>query len=200
MQDIELDYGDGKMAVALPDTAIIVRYGQTYTDPPKVDPVEATRQALANPGEMPPLSELAGPDKKIAIAFPDRVKGGSHALAHRKVAIPLVVEELLKGGAKLENITLVCAMGLHRKNTVEEWREYLGHRIVDQFWPDRLVNHDAEDPKLLRLGTDAWGNIVECNPIVGNADIAIVIGHCSGNPYGGFSGEIGKHTSELQSR
>ena len=46
MQDIELDYGDGKMAVELPDTATIVRYGKTYIDPPKVDPVEATRQAL----------------------------------------------------------------------------------------------------------------------------------------------------------
>ncbi len=188
MQDIELDYGDGRMAVSLPDTATIVRYGKTYIDPPKIDPVEATRQALANPGDMPPLSELAGPDKKIVISFPDRVKGGSHALAHRKVSIPLVIEELLKGGAKLENITLVCAIGLHRKNTVEEWRDYLGDKIVDEFWPRRLVNHDAEDPKLVRLGTDAWGNIVECNPLVANADVAIVIGHCSGNPYGGFSG------------
>ncbi|RYH06168.1 lactate racemase domain-containing protein [Tropicimonas sp. IMCC6043] len=188
MQDVLLDYGDTKMPVELPDSATIVRYGQTYTDPPKVDPTAATRAALAAPGELPPLADQAGPDKKIVIAFPDRVKGGAHALAHRKVSIPLVVEELLKGGARIENITLVCAMGLHRKNTVEEWREYLGNEIVNEFWPDRLVNHDAEDPKQVHLGNDEMGNYVECNHLVAAADIAIVIGHCAGNPYGGFSG------------
>lgn len=188
MQEIHLDYGDGKMSISLPDSATVVRFGKTYTDPPKIDPVEATRAALAAPGELPPLAEMAGPDKKIAIAFPDRVKGGTHAMAHRKVSIPLVVEELLKGGAKLENITLICAMGLHRMNTVEEWREYLGSEIVDQFYPDRLVNHDAEDPKLVQLGTDEMGNHVECNRLMAEADIPIVIGHCAGNPYGGYSG------------
>lgn len=188
MQEVSLDYGSGRMNVDLPDSATIVRFGQTYDDPPKIDPVEATRAALADPGGMEPLAQMAGPDKKIAIAFPDRVKGGNHALAHRKVSIPLVVEELLKGGAKIENITLVCAMGLHRMNTVEEWRDYLGSKIVDQFYPDRLVNHDAEHPRLLDLGTDDMGNAVECNHIMAEADIPIVIGHCAGNPYGGYSG------------
>lgn len=88
MQDILLDYGDTKMRVELPDTTTVVRFGKTYTDPPKCDPVEATRAALANPGDLPRLKDQAGPDKKIAIAFPDRVKGGSHALAHRKVSDP----------------------------------------------------------------------------------------------------------------
>jgi nickel-dependent lactate racemase len=188
MQDVQLDYGDTRMGVELPDSATVVRFGQTYQDPPRVDPFEATRAALADPGEMPPLSDLAGPGKKIVIAFPDRVKGGTHEEAHRKVSIPLVVEELMKGGAALSDITLVCAMGLHRMNTVEEWRAYLGDRIVDQFWPDRLVNHDAEDPGLIDLGHDAMGNVVECNRLVAEADVAIAIGHCSGNPYGGFSG------------
>ncbi|MBS1303382.1 lactate racemase domain-containing protein [Loktanella sp. SALINAS62] len=188
MQDVELDYSDTKMRVELPDSATIVRFGQTYQDPPGVDPVAATRAALAAPGGLPPLSDLAGPDKTAAIAFPDRVKGGTHALAHRKVAIPLVVEELLKGGTKIENITLICAIGLHRMNTFDEWRDYLGPTIVDQFWPDRLINHDAENPQLLDLGRDEMGNAVECSHLMAAADIPIVIGHCAGNPYGGFSG------------
>ena len=188
LHDISLDYGESKMRVELPATSTIVRFGETYVDPDKVDPVGATLKALENPGGLPRLRDQAGPDKSIVIAFPDRVKGGSHALAHRKVSIPLVIEELLSGGAKIENITLVCAMGLHRKNTVEEWRDYLGHKIVETFWPDRLVNHDAEDPALYDFGQDEMGNVVQCNRCVAEADIAIVIGHCAGNPYGGFSG------------
>ena len=186
---ILLDHGDGKIGVDLPAHTTVVQYGKTYQDPDKIDPVEATRLALASPGGgIEPLSEQAGPGKRAVIAFPDRVKGGSHDLAHRRVAIPLAVEELIKGGMAIEDVTLVCAIGLHRKNTVEEWRDYLGDRIVEAFWPDRLINHDAEDPDLCEFGTDQMGNAIQCNRLIADADIAIVIGHCAGNPYGGFSG------------
>ena len=188
MQEALLDYGDTHMRVALPDSAVVVRYGQTYQDPPEVDPYEATRKALEKPLGFPSLKELGGPGKKIVIAFPDRVKGGVHPTCHRRVAIPMIIEELLKGSTKLENITLLCAMGLHRKNTLEEWYWYLGKDIVDEFWPGRLVNHDAEAPDLCDLGEDGMGNVVECNRLMAEADLPIVIGHCAGNPYGGYSG------------
>jgi lactate racemase len=188
MQDVLLEYGDTHTRVELPDSATVVRYGQTYTDPPEVDPREAVQKALENPLGFPPLRELGGPDKKVVIAFPDRVKGGVQTNSHRRVAIPLILEELQKAGTKLENITLVCAMGLHRKNTLEEWCWYLGKELVDQFWPDRLVNHDGEAPDLCDFGLDEMGNVVLCNRLLAEADLPIVIGHCAGNPYGGYSG------------
>jgi lactate racemase len=188
MQEVLLDYGDTKMGVELPDSAAVVRYGKTYTDPPEVDPYDATREALENPLGFPPLRELGGPGKKVVIGFPDRVKGGVHPKCHRKVAIPMVIEELLRGGTKLENITLLCAPGLHRKNTLEEWYWYLGKEIVDMFRPGRLINHDAEASDLCDYGTDEMGNVVQCNRMMAEADLPIVIGHCAGNPYGGYSG------------
>ena len=188
MKDVLLDYGDGKMPVELPDTATVVQYGKTYTDPPAVDPAEAVRNALKKPLGFPPLRELSGPKKKIVIAFPDRVKGGFHDQAHRKVSIPIIIEELLAGGARIENITLLCAMGLHRQNTLDEWYAYLGKEIVDRFYPGRIVNHDAEAPDLMDFGLDDMGNRVQCNRLIGEADLPIVVGHCAGNPYGGYSG------------
>jgi nickel-dependent lactate racemase len=188
MGNVLLDYGDGKMSVELPDSATVVRYGQTYVDPSEVDAHISVQHALENPLGFPPLRELGGPTKKVVIGFPDRVKGGVHPNCHRKVAIPLIVQELLKGGTKIENITLLCCMGLHRKNTLEEWYWYLGKEIVDRFWPDRLVNHDVEAPDLCDFGTDAMGNRIQCNRLMAEADLPIVVGHCSGNPYGGYSG------------
>lgn len=189
MKNVRLDYGDKKMDIELPEDALVVRYKETYDDPPAIDPFIETRKALQNPLGCKPLKEAAGPDKKIVIGFPDKVKGGAHKTSHRQVAIPMVIEELLAGGAKLENITLLCAIGLHRKNTVEEWYQYLGKEIVDQFYPDRIINHDAENPDmLLDFGQDQMGNYVECNRLMAEADIPIIIGHCAGNPYGGFSG------------
>lgn len=188
MKEILLDYGDNRMRVELPDSATVVRYGETYTDPPEVDPYQAIRRALDKPLGFPPLRELSGPGKRIVIGFPDRVKGGAQPNSHRKVAIPMIVEDLLKGGAKLEDITLLCATGLHRKNTLEEWYWYLGREIVDRFWPDRIVNHDAEAPDLCDFGKDGMGNVVQCNRLMAEADLPIVVGHCTGNPYGGYSG------------
>jgi lactate racemase len=187
MKEVLLDYGDTRMRVELPDSAMVVRYGETYTDPPEVDPVEATRKALEKPLEFPSLRDLGGPGKKVVIGFPDRVKGGVHKNCHRRVAIPMILEDLLNAGTKMENITLLCATGLHRKNTLEEWYWYLGKEIVDPFWPNRIVNHDAETD-VLNYGTDEMGNVVQCNRLMAEADLPIVVGHCSGNPYGGYSG------------
>jgi len=189
MQQVLLDYGDELIPVQIPDSATVVRYGETYVDPPEVDPWQATRQALENPLGMPPLRELAKPGDKVVIAFPDRVKGGAHPQAHRRVAIPLMVETLREAGVALDDISLLCAMGLHRKNTLEEMYWYLGKDIVDAFWPDRLVMHDAEDAAgIVDLGTDEMGNAVTCNRRVAEADLPIIIGHVQGNPYGGYSG------------
>jgi len=89
---------------------------------------------------------------------------------------------------KKEDITLLCAPGLHRKNNVEEWYWYLGKDIVDEFYPDQLMNHDAEDPELLDFGRDEMGNVIQCNRLIAECDIPIIIGHVQGNPYGGYSG------------
>jgi nickel-dependent lactate racemase len=189
MREVLLDYGDELIPVQVPDSATVVRYGETYVDPPEVDPWQATREALENPLGMPSLRELAKPGARVVIAFPDRVKGGAHRLAHRRVSIPLILQALQDAGVNLQHITLLCAIGLHRKNTLEELYWYLGKEIVDVFWPDRLVMHDAEDRDgILDLGTDATDNVITCNRLIAEADLAIIIGHVQGNPYGGYSG------------
>ena len=188
-QEILLDYGDELLPVRVPDSATVVRYGETYVDPPEIDPWEATREALRNPLGMPPLRELAKPGDKVVIAFPDRVKGGAHPRAHRRVCIPLILEALQDAGVEMDDITLLCAIGLHRKNTLEELYWYLGREIVDAFWPERLVMHDAEDRNgILDLGSDEMGNTITCNRLAAEADLTIIIGHVQGNPYGGYSG------------
>lgn len=188
MKTEHLDYGDSKLAIDLPDTAHVVRYGVTYKDPETIDPYEATRAALSKPLGMPRLRELSSAKKTAVIGFPDRVKGGAHQESHRRVAIPMIVEELMEGGMPLENITLLCAVGLHRMNTLDEWYWYLGKEIVDNFYPDRLINHDAEAADIVDFGEDSMGNRIEFNRRMAEADIPIVVGHCAGNPYGGFSG------------
>ncbi len=189
MKSVFIEYGDTKMPVEVPDNATILTPEDLRQDPPKVDPYEATRRALENPLGMPPLRELAAPGKKAIILCPDRVKGGTYKEAHRKVCIPLIVEELTRGGIDKKDIKLMICSGLHRKNTKAELDWYLGKKIMDYFWPDRLLWHDSEDKdNIVNFGFDELGDVVEVGKDVVKANIAISIGHVLGNPYGGYSG------------
>ena len=71
MKQVQMDYGLIKMPVELPNSAVVVRYGKSYEDPPSVDPFNAMRKALDSPLEMPTLKSLASPGKTAAIVFPE---------------------------------------------------------------------------------------------------------------------------------
>ena len=190
MKNVAIEYGDTLMQIEVPDSAVVPRFGETYFDPPAAeDPAAEIRKALATPLGMEPLAKLVKRGSKVVIAFPDRVKGGSHALAHRRLAIPIITEELKKAGVEDQDILLLCAIGLHKKNTKADFYQYLGPEIVDAFWPARIKNHDAEDPDgVVQLGRDEMGNAVCVNRDLYQADLAIMVGHTQGNPYGGYSG------------
>jgi lactate racemase len=174
----------------VPDDTPVVRAGQLYHEPePLEDPVEETRLALRQPLGSRPLHERVNASSRVVIGFPDRVKGGFHATAHRRVAIPLILDELGRAGVSDERITLVCGIGLHRKNTMEEFAAYLGPDIVRRFGPDRLVNHDAEDPDgIVTVGATELGDHADFNRLAYEADLTVMLGHTMGNPYGGYSG------------
>lgn len=188
--DVEFEYGDGTLTAALPDDAVVVRpETATHEPPPLEDPEAATRAALGSPLGSDPVRGLVKPGSSVTIGFPDRVKGGIQATAHRKVAMKVLFEELDAAGVRREDVRLVCAIGLHRKNRRDEFIEYLGREAVDAVPPANLVNHDAEDPDhMIDLGTSELGDPVAMNSALAESDLSILIGHTAGNPYGGFSG------------
>ncbi len=190
---LSFEYGHGMMDANLPDNTDIYIPGETIADPPFIPLdkiVDETRKSILNPVGMPPLSQLAGPGKKVAIVFPDKVKGGFQETAHRKVSIPIIIEECIKAGVAKKDITLICSNGLHRKNTKEEIRSLLSTDVFHDFYfTGQIVNHDSEDyDNLVDLGCDETGNPVIMNKTVYEADVAVLVGHCLGNPYGGYSG------------
>lgn len=187
---VDVEYGDGTLPIEVPDGSAIVRAGDLYQEPPPLeDPVAATLEALRNPRGSKPLHQLANASSRVVIGFPDRVKGGFHATSHRRVTIPLILDELERAGVKPENITLVCGIGLHRKNTMEEIASYLGDEVMRRVGPSRIVSHDAEDPEgIVRVGATELGDHADFNRLAFEADLTIMLGHTMGNPYGGYSG------------
>lgn len=191
MKKLSFEYGQGLMEATLPESTEVFVPGETVKDPPYLkDPEQATRESILNPIGIPPISEQVRSGSKVTIIFPDRVKGGFQHNSHRKTAIPIIIEECLKAGVEKKDIKLICSNGLHRKNTVEEWRALLGEKVFNEFYhTNQIVNHDSEDwGNLVDLGCDELGNRVIMNKEVFESDLAVLIGHTLGNPYGGYSG------------
>jgi hypothetical protein len=188
---LQFEYGQGFMGAELPDeTTDVFVPGVDYLDPPHIPfdkIVEETRKSILNPVGMPPISESVKKGDKVTIVFPDRVKGGFQATAHRKVSIPIILDELYKAGVEKKDIKMICSNGLHRKNTEAEIRSLVGDAVFNAFWYSKqIINHDSEDyDNLIDLGYDADNNKVIMNKDVHDSDFAVLIGHSMGNPYGG---------------
>lgn len=190
---LSFEYGHGFMAANLPDSTDIFIPGETVADPPCLPEdqlEEKTLYSLRHPYGLPPLREMAKKGQKVTIIFPDRVKGGEQPTSHRKISIKLILQELYSAGVEKKDILLICSNGLHRRNTEQELRGVLGDELYYEFSAhNQIINHDSEDYEhLVDLGLDHQGDPVIMNKYVYDSDLAILIGHTQGNPYGGYSG------------
>ena len=192
---LEFEYGQGLLGAELPDSTDIFLPGETVADPPCLPQdwdslYAATLASIRNPIGMPPLKELAGPGKSVVIVIPDIVKGGNQPTSHRKVAIRACLDELYAAGVEQKDVLLLFSNGLHPRATVAEMQTILGPELFGEFYPTgQITSHDSEDyDHLVDLGYTAQGDHVIMNKYVYDADVAVLIGHTQGNPYGGYSG------------
>ncbi len=137
----------------------------------------AVRRALQEPIGSPPLATLVRPGNRITIAFDDPcLPQPPMARDVRASAIEVVLEELFRAGIDKGRIRLVCAIGLHRKWTPAELRHLLGRKIWREMGPNRISNHDAEDPDgIVDLGRSRNGHPVQVNRWVTESDLLIYV-------------------------
>jgi hypothetical protein len=89
-----------------------------------------------------------------------------------------VIEQVLEmaAAAGVDDVELVAANALHRRMTPAEIRHIVGERVFGSFWPDRLRNHDAEDPGgLAPLGRTPHGEEVEINRRAAESDLVVYV-------------------------
>lgn len=190
---LNFEYGQGTMAAELPDSTDVFIPGETVSDPPYIPEeqlIEKTRESVRNPIGMPALSETAHKGSTVTIVIPDIVKGGLQPTSHRKTAVKVILEELYTAGVEKKDILFIFSNGLHPRTPEKEMRQILGDDLFEEFYySHQMISHDSEDYEhLVDLGTTRRGDPVLMNKYVYDSDIAILIGHVQGNPYGGYSG------------
>src|SRR5216684_2957714 len=143
---------------------------------PIAHPERAVKRALARPLEDDPLKSLLRRGMKLTIAFDDL------SLPLPPMAAPdvrqLVMEEVIDMAAEagVEDIHLIAALGLHRRMTADEIRHIVGDRIFTTFWPDRLYQHDGEDPEAnVYIGKTAQGEEVTLHKRAAESDLVVYV-------------------------
>ena len=140
------------------------------------NPRAAIRYALHHPEGMDPLHALLTPGMKVTIAVDD-ISLPLPPMARpdiRETILDIVLEML--GDHGVDDIHIIIATSLHRRMTGPEVRRMVGDKTFDAYWPDRLYNHDAEDPDgMVKLGETELGEVVETNRRAVESDLVIYV-------------------------
>lgn len=142
-------------------------------------PVKELRRALENPINSKRLKDIVNQGEKVVIVTSDITR----PMPSREV-LPLVIEELELGGIKAEDITVIFALGSHRKHTEEEKRYLAGDSVIEK--GVRLIDNDMDD--CINFGVCKNGTPVDIFRPAAEADRLICLGNIEYHYFAGYSG------------
>jgi nickel-dependent lactate racemase len=177
MTAIDIPYGAGTLTVTIPEKNLA---GTLFPREPSEtgNEEQLIRNALQNPAGSRRITEIVGPDTRIALIVSDITRPVPTARL-----LPPLLEEITQAGGKKENITVVFALGLHRNQTGKEMEKIMGTGLFGKL---RCVEHDPE--RCIPLGTTSFGTPVEVFEEVMNSDVIIGTGNVEYHYYAGYSG------------
>ena len=176
---MKLEFGFGNtVQTALVDSANLMDVLCANEVTPPASEEGEIQRALREPIGAKPLTEMELQGKKIAIVTSDLTR----PMPTYKV-MPILLDTLYAAGAAAENITLVFALGSHRKHTPEEMEKLAGQRAWQEI---TCVDSDPKD--CIHLGTTKAGTPVDITRVVAEADFRICLGNIEFHYFAGYSG------------
>ncbi len=177
---VELPYGSRTVSAEVPERNLAGVYVPQPV-PTCTDLEGEIARALDAPLDTPPLRALARRGETVAVLLDDHTRATPAARI-----LPLVLEELLRGGVREEDITLFITHGTHRPSSEDEVRAKVGDEVARRF---RVEQHLCTDEsRQVYIGLTSWGTPVWVNRVVAEADRRVGIGHIGPSPYAGYSG------------
>jgi len=142
---------------------------------------EEVELALEEPTGMLPLINLVNKNSKIVIIVDDNTR----PTPTKKILDP-ILKTIKKKNISNKNITIIVAVGMHKKLNREELIGILGKEIYDNY---NIENHDALNKKtLIDLGETSFGTPVLINKKVYKADLRILTGLIKPHNIAGYTG------------
>ena len=174
---LEFGFGSGVQAVEVPDANLL---GVLHANeiPKGLTGEDAVRAALDAPIGAPAIEQVVHPGEKLAIVTSDITRP-----CPTWVVLPPLLDRLYAAGVRREDITLVFALGSHRKHKPEEQRHLAGERAWNEI---RCVDSDPDD--CVHLGVTDAGTPVDIFRPVAEADRVICIANIEYHYFAGYSG------------
>ncbi|MDW7668593.1 MAG: nickel-dependent lactate racemase [Bacillota bacterium] len=178
---IKLPYGKINKEVEIEDTRLKgVLLSKTHEYTPAKTETELVQDAVNNPINSPPLSELVKGKKNIVIISSDHTRPvPSH------ITMPVLLDTIRETN-KEGKITILVATGAHRPSTDAELRDKYGDEIVDSV--DIKMHDSKKDHDMFDLGTLPSGGSLMLNRIALEADLLMAEGFIEPHFFAGFSG------------
>ena len=174
---LEFGYGNGVQSVEVPEKNLLAVLESNPVAHERRGE-DAVRYALDHPIGAPRLCEIVRPGQTVAVVTSDI----SRPLPSYDV-LPAVLDELYAGGIQKEDITVVLALGSHRKHTEEEKRKLVGERCYTEV---RCVDSDVDD--CVHMGVTKAGTPVDITRCVAEADVRVCLGNIEFHYFAGYSG------------
>ena len=174
---LELGYGPGVQTVEVKDSNVrdILTPNPVTFD---LTGEAEVRRALEAPIGSKRLGEIVHPGEKIAIVTSDITRP-----CPSYVMMPPLLDELYAAGVKAEDITLVFALGSHRKHTDAEKRKLAGERAFNE-----IACIDGDPSTAVHMGVTKQGTPVDIVEVVAKADRRICLGNIEYHYFAGYSG------------
>lgn len=136
------------------------------------------KEALKNPIGTKPLKDIVNAEDSVVIITSDITRP-----VNSKLILPYIIEELNSSNVKDENITIVLALGSHRKHTEDEKRYLVGDEVYRKV---KVIDSDMNDCK--NFGFCKNGTPIDIFTPVTKADRVILIGNVEFHYFAGYSG------------
>ena len=181
MKEYKFRYGNTSVSIPVDESQVIgVIEGNDTT--PLNNISGALMDAIDNPIDSAPLSEVAAKASSIAIIVSDMTR----YWMRQDLIVPLIVEYLVeKCGKSYEDLTIVIATGTHVGGSEDDLRTLVTSPVFDKV---RTINHDCRDKNLVYLGTTSYGTPVSINKEAADADLVICLGAATYHVMAGFGG------------
>lgn len=160
------------------DSSQIIAVLEPSDIPHPDDQAEIIRQALQNPIGSPKLSALLQKEDTIAIVTSDITRP-----MPSYTVLPVLLKELDQIGIAKDQITIVIALGSHRKQTEAELKHLVSEDVYQQY---HVIN--SGDNGFVHIGTTSRGTDVMIDRTVVEADKRICLGNVEYHYFAGYSG------------
>ncbi|MBR5617245.1 MAG: nickel-dependent lactate racemase [Oscillospiraceae bacterium] len=174
---LELGFGPGVQTVEVPEgniRQILTPNPVTY----ELTGEAEVRRALKEPIGSPRLRDIVKPGEKIAIITSDITRP-----CPSYVMMPPLLDELYEAGVSPADITLVFALGSHRKHTEAEREKLAGERAFRE-----ITCIDGDSSTAVHMGVTKAGTPVDIVETVARADRRICLGNIEYHYFAGYSG------------